>query len=132
MLVTIQDAEGRPLKATIEVEGNAITVHSRSGGGLTARNPDYRRALELILERLSASGAEPDIYLDSRPVAHLPLSERKLASAASLTGTTEERFLMLLHAMNAGSASHGAYRRLRLEVANHSAEQLAQRIGNTS
>ena len=36
--------------------------------------------------------------------------------AGSLNGSAEQRFNHLLRAMNAGSASNGAYRRLRLQV----------------
>lgn len=116
MLIRVQNFTGQLLNAEVEIDGNAVIMHSRSGGGASARNPDYRLALQSILERLTVAGADADVYLDSRPVQHLPLAERRLATAASLTGTKEQRFDALVRAMNAGSASNGAYRRLRLVV----------------
>ncbi|RIV85955.1 HNH endonuclease [Aurantiacibacter zhengii] len=130
MQLTITDSEGKPLDAKIEVEGDAIIVHSRSGAGTNARNPDYRPALEAILMRLAAIGAKPAFYLDSRPVAHLPLERRRIATPAELTGSPEEKFQHLVRAMNAGTDSHGAWRRIRLIVPGQTQTELADAIAS--
>lgn len=128
MLIRVQGPTGQALDARVEVVGNVVVLHSRSGGGAAARNAEYRPALEMILGRLAEAGADPDVFLDSRPVQHLPLSNRRLATGAALTGTVEQQFNELVRAMNAGSASNGAYSRLRLQVPGISAERLAQII----
>lgn len=132
MQVAILDDSGRVLNAQVEVEGNIITFHSRSGGGDQARNPDYRPALELILTRLSTARADPAIYLDSMPVQHIPLEQRRL-DKMKLAGSPAQRFNILLRAMNADSSSNGAYRRLRLEVPGLAGPKLVRTIsGNPS
>lgn len=65
--VTIRTTAGKALNARVEVLTGQIIVHSRSGAGAKARNPNYRPALETVLETFAASGIKPDIYLDSRP-----------------------------------------------------------------
>jgi hypothetical protein len=63
----VRDAEGVPLWAHFDVEDDptdsdlfAVYLESRGGarGGVNERNPDYERALRLILRRLAASGAD--------------------------------------------------------------------------
>ena len=68
MLVTIADLEGLPFEAKIELEPDTIILHSRGGafGKPNLRNPDYRKALRVMLHRLKASGLQPSgVWLDS-------------------------------------------------------------------
>ena len=123
--VAILGAEGHKLDARVDISDGAIVLHSRSGGGANTRNRDYEPALEAILERLSASGLKPDVFLDSRPVQHLPMNKRKIASASHLTGSVQDQFNLLVRQMNAGSRSHGAWRRIMLAVPETSAAQIA-------
>lgn len=131
MQLAIHDANGNPLDAKIEVEGSTIIVHSRSGSAAaSARNPDYRPALEAILERLGRARQAYAAYLDSQPVQHQSLGSRALGTNESLTGSPSEQFDALLRAMNAGSSSHGAYRRVRIDVEGLVGPGLARIIGN--
>lgn len=123
--ITIRTATGKTLDARVEVQDGQIIVHSRSGAGANARNPDYRPALETVLERLAASDIKPDVYLDSRPAQKQPLSERLIANGSALIGPVAEQFNFLVRAMNAGTDSHGAWRRILLDVPGQSALDLA-------
>lgn len=109
MDLVIRDQNGAALDARVEWDGNDLILHSRSG---LDRNPQYRPALELIMVRLDSASIAYDIYLDSRPVQNIPIAERQLR--VSRTGSVADRFHLLVRAMNAGSASQGAYRRLRI------------------
>lgn len=120
----IPNPAGKPFNAKIEVDDGSIIFHSRSGAGAAARNPDYRPALETILARLAENGIKPDVYLDSRPAQALPLAQRRLATGAQLSGTAHEQFNFLIRAMNAGTDSHGAWRRIMLSVPNMPTESL--------
>lgn len=76
---------GRLLDAAIEIEpmasGCAIIMHANGGAsrGRPAQNPDYILALETLLIRLQRMDALLDgLWVDSKPVAHLPLDEREV------------------------------------------------------
>ena len=103
----LTDDAGRPLNAKIEEGDRGIVLHSRSG---TNGNRDYRQALETVLTRLDGAGVDYDVYLDSRPVQDRPLESRRLAVGRS--GPIGDRFNALVRAMNAGSPSNGAWRRV--------------------
>ncbi|MFK4005014.1 HNH endonuclease [Qipengyuania sp. NPDC077563] len=103
----------RPLSAKVEVGDSRVVLHSRSGSaGNNERNPEYRKALELILSRLHEEGAYPKIYLDSGPVQDRPLNERLLLDTSEVTASVEDQFDEIVRRSNAGSRSRGAYRRL--------------------
>jgi len=91
----------------VELGRDGVILHSRSG---TDRNRDYREALELLMERLDRAGIAYQIYLDSRPVQHIQLGQRRLSF--NRQAPTSARFNQIVAAMNAGSASRGAWRRL--------------------
>lgn len=110
---------GTPLNANVEIVESGIVLHSRSG---TDRNRDYRQALELLLSRLDAADAAYDVYLDSRPVQHLPLADRRLTFSRNVPVAT--RFDEIVRAMNHGTDSHGAWRRLLIEVPGSSPDKL--------
>lgn len=117
--VTLRTSAGQPLNARVEIDERGIVLHSRSG---TDRNRDYREALELLLARLEDAGLPFEVYLDSAPVQHLPLAKRTLKFPR--TGPIPERFNALVKAMNAGSASNGAWRRILLVVPGQTTAQL--------
>ena len=106
---TITNLLGRKLDARLELSGSDVIVHSRSGQN---RNPEYRPAVEAMLERLDAAKIGYEIYLDSLPVQHLPLNQRRLD--VPKLGNLTDRFNMLVCTMNASSSSNGAYRRIRV------------------
>lgn len=105
--VIIRDAKGDPLNAAAELTPAGVIFHSRSG---TDRNRDYRQGLEMLMRRLDDAGIRYEIHLDSKPVQHVPLAQRRLAF--NRTAPVAARFDELVRAMNEGSASHGAWRRL--------------------
>lgn len=59
--VTIRTSTGKALDTKVEVQNGQIIVHSRSGAGASSRNPDYRPALEMVLDSLAASGITPNV-----------------------------------------------------------------------
>src|SRR5215472_3086318 len=84
------DDDGRTLDAryTVEADGQylAVIMESRSGASDShpPRNPDYNRALLVLLERLGNLGAVlVDTLLDSRRATELRLSvaDRRLIQA---------------------------------------------------
>ncbi|MEC3910065.1 hypothetical protein U5A82_06120 [Sphingobium sp. CR2-8] len=117
--IVMRTAAGQPLNARVEADEQGIIVHSRSG---VDRNRDYREAMELLLTRLDKAGHPYEAYLDSAPVHHLPLNQRRLAFPRS--GPVEERFNPLVRAMNANSSSNGARRRVLFVVAGLTRSQL--------
>lgn len=129
--IAIRTADGKPLDARVDIEGNAVVVHSRSGGGATARNPDYRAALESVLSRLAATGLKPDVFLDSSRVDHLPLAERRLVSGPQLSGTIPAQFDQIVRAMNANRPSNGAWSKVRLIVPPAKTTNLASILAGT-
>lgn len=114
--IKIRDDLGRTLDARVELQGKDLILHSRSGAGSAARNPDYRGALMLILARLAAHGRKPDVFLDSRNVQQVPLEQRLIARAAELSGGEVDQFNLLVRLMNKDRPSHGAWSRILLRV----------------
>ncbi|MBB3655719.1 5-methylcytosine-specific restriction protein A [Rhizobium sp. BK650] len=104
-------AEGAQLNAKVEMHDLGIILHSRSG---TDRNRDYRAALEMLMSRLDHGQIAYRIYLDSRPVQGVDHAQRELSFDRLSPVAT--RFDELVRAMNEGSSSHGAWRRLLIET----------------
>lgn len=102
---------GSPLNARVEIQASGIVLHSRSGKD---RNRDYRPALELLLSRLDAAGLAYEVYVDSRPVQNILLADRRLTFSRNVP--VAARFDEIVRAMNHGTDSHGAWRRLLIEV----------------
>lgn len=117
MDITISDGRGRRLDVRVELSGSDLIVHSRSGQD---RNPDYRPAVEALLVTLDAARIGYEVYLDSQPVQMLPLDRRRLS--VPVVGPVADRFNNLVRAMNADSASNGAYRRIRFVTSAHQAD----------
>lgn len=117
-MILIND-NGAPLNAKIEINASGIVLHSRSG---TDRNRDYRQALELLLSRLDIVGVPYEIYVDSRPVQNIPLADRRLTFSRSVPVAT--RVNEIVSAMNHGTDSHGAWRRLLIEVPGSNPDKL--------
>lgn len=126
MDIGITNSTGRKLDARVELSGSDLIVHSRSGQD---RNRDYRPAVETMLTRLDAAKISYSIYLDSKPVQHLPLDGRRLPLPR--TGSVEERFNALVYAMNKGSSSNGAYRRIRFVTNAEQADVFRALSGKT-
>lgn len=118
--VVLLSPSGTVLNARVEQDARGLILHSRSG---TDRNRDYRQALETMLALLDASRVAYDVYLDSGPVQQQPLPDRRLA--VSRTGTVAERFNALVRAMNAGSSSNGAWRRVLIAAPGVTPQSLA-------
>lgn len=118
--VVLLAPSGVALNARVEHDARGLVLHSRSG---TDRNRDYRQALETMLARLDAASVLYDVYLDSGPVQRQPLADRRLPVAR--TGSVAERFNALVRAMNEGSRSNGAWRRVLIAAAGYSPQALA-------
>lgn len=81
--VHLTDSEGRILNAnyTVEADSHGLSVILESAGGRTAdggsRNPDYRKALRLLLERLRDRKAVlVRAVIDSSKLTSLPETDR--------------------------------------------------------
>lgn len=89
MLVNLTDDSGTQLDAKVEVRTDEIVIHSRGGAfnKPNLRNPDYRKAVRLVIERLkTASWPIGGIWLDSSVARRWPLEDRLIV------GTTEFNF----------------------------------------
>ncbi len=124
--VILRTETGEPLNARVEVDDRGLVIHSRSG---TDRNRDYRQAVEMILVRLDAAKVRYDVHLDSRPVQDQPLASRRLNFPHG--GPIAERFNILVRAMNAGSSSNGAWRRILITSTGVSPTALAALVANS-
>lgn len=118
---------GSILNASIEIDAAGIILHSRSG---TERNRDYKKALVLLMGRLDKAGIDYEIYLDSRPSQQFPLEERRLIFDRE--APLSQRFDQLVRAMNAGSASNGAWRRLLIATSGRDTRELAAALDANS
>lgn len=116
--LAIPDERGRILDAKVEIGDGNIVLHSRSGPGTGGRNPHYRRALVQILERLAREGIAPWVFLDSAPArkSRPALEDRRLASQSELLIGASAAADLIIRRSNEGSRSHGAWRRLLLQV----------------
>lgn len=117
-ILPILDDRGRILDAKVEVGDDHIVLHSRSGPETGGRNPHYRRALVVILGRLAREGIAPEVFLDSTPArkARPALGDRRLASQVELLIDPTDAANLLIRRSNAGSRSHGAWRRLLMRT----------------
>ncbi|PTV94420.1 5-methylcytosine-specific restriction protein A [Rhodobacter aestuarii] len=87
------------LDAKIELDGSDVLLQSRGGatGGRAARNTDYEKALQTIIERLYADEHTIDaVFLDSRVARKKPEEKRLLANAAELNGMSDEAVVALV------------------------------------
>lgn len=125
MIVTLHKPDGQSLNAKVEVEHGAIILHSRGGafGKSNLRNPDYRPALTLILQKLAAGDLRPhDILLDSRPAQSWPKPERLVLKGDEHDQPVEVLVTLIAQRSAAlgrtdSSIGHGnSTRRLRIEV----------------
>jgi hypothetical protein len=121
-LILVSD-DGAQLNAKVEMHERGLILHSRSG---TDRNRDYRAALEMLLSRLDDAQVAYRIYLDSRPVQGIDLTERELSF--DRMSPVAMRFDQLVRAMNEGSSSHGAWRRLLIETSGTKPARLREII----
>ena len=72
---------GEKLNADVEVHDGELILCSRGGtrGSPTERNPDYNQALLHLLKRIEMSEINiDDIWVDSKRVQNLPLTQRSI------------------------------------------------------
>lgn len=124
--IRMQDAGGVELRARLDVGEGQIVLHSRSGGGATARNPDYRIALVGLLQRLLDQGYVFSVFLDSLASKRSSpdLEDRLLIGRGDREGDAEEFASKIIRKSNEGSRSNGAWRRLLFLVDKASVEEL--------
>lgn len=129
--ISIHDASGRALNARVDVADGQIILHSRSGGGVKTRNPDYRLALVELLTRLSGHGIEYSVYLDSSVAqkARPDLNDRYLASSVELHLNAEDAASHIIRKSNEGSRSNGAWRRILFDVKGATSASIVSVIG---
>jgi 5-methylcytosine-specific restriction protein A len=125
MLTTISDDIGDALDAKVELENGAIILHSRGGafGKPNLRNPDYRKALRIILERLDGSDFTPSaVWVDSRVAQAWPEHQRKLLDASEFSLPIDQRVTLIgqrgaAKGRSEGATGHGnSTKRVRIDV----------------
>lgn len=128
ILYSVRSDRGKPLRATLHIEGHSIVMHSAGDGG----NPDYTAALELIIRRLFAAGmpivaariVSRDAYVSSLPEADRTIigaDDRGLSAADTIARLTRNMRTM---ARRAGAKGGGnPQRRIRLELETQVSEQ---------
>ncbi|AZO04337.1 hypothetical protein [Mesorhizobium sp. M2A.F.Ca.ET.043.02.1.1] len=140
MLTRISDAAGAPLDAKVDVEDGAIIVHSRGGafGKPNLRNPDHRKALSLIVERLKRSDAIDNVtgvWLDSRIALTWPEDERRLLEASEFALPAGDIVTLIGQRGAAKGRAEGTFghgnstKRVKFLVPHVSAHELQQIIG---
>ena len=120
------DNDGQLLDATFELEKSTLILHSRGGAkGKNARNPDYGKALKLLLERLYlATLPVSRAWVDSSRVQNLPIEDRLILSSIDQGLPPLEAFKQMSAAMkdvgrSSDAGSHGnPTRRIRIELVN--------------
>jgi hypothetical protein len=93
MLASINDAEGNLLDARLELEDGAIILHSRGGafGKPNLTNPDYRKALRAILERLGDTDVRPSgVWVGSRVAQAWPEPQRRLLDSTEFARPVDQ------------------------------------------
>jgi hypothetical protein len=125
MAYLLQANDDSILNAHFDLDGNTIVLHSRSGGtGAGGRNPDYPRALRLLLERLSAASLPiTKAWVDSSRVQSMPMSDRVIldekdagTSVAELAGRMASRMQAVGRKQDVKS-NHGNHtKRIRLQL----------------
>lgn len=75
------------LDARADVDGTAVLLHSRGGatGGQPPRNPDYQRALRLLLRRAAEPGVISRIAIDSSEAQKVPVEHRTIFDGDELS-----------------------------------------------
>ncbi len=133
MITTITDADGNALDAKVELEDGAIILHSRGGafGKPNLRNPDYRKALRVILERLGGGDFAPSaVWIDSSVAQAWPEPQRRLLDAAEFVLPVDQLVTLIGQRGAAkgrpdGAGGHGnSTKRVRIGVPGASIAQL--------
>lgn len=135
MLAYLADNDGRTLDAKVDIEDGSVALHSRGGafGKPNLRNPDYRRALQLILERLRGGQMSPSgVWLDSSVARTWPEDERRLVEVAELGLPVEELVSLIGQRGSAkgrsdSASGHGnSTKRIIIRIPRASAKQLGE------
>jgi 5-methylcytosine-specific restriction protein A len=135
MLATIRDPDGRQLDAKMEIVPGAVTLLSRSGaiGKPNVRNPDYRRALRVILTRLNAAAPKIEgVWLDSSQARRWPEGERLLVDAQEFDRPVDQLVTLIGQRGAAkgrpdGAGGHGnSTKRIRIGVPGTTAAELVR------
>jgi 5-methylcytosine-specific restriction protein A len=141
MLTTLIDANGDTLDARVELEDGAIILHSRGGafGKPNLRNPDYKKALRAILERLDGSDFSPSgVWVDSRVAQAWPEPQRRLLDAAEFSLPVNQLVTLISQRAAAkgrpdGVTGHGnSTKRVRIGVPVASIAQLQTLLSATA
>ncbi len=88
--------------ALFDLEDGRITLASRGGSAKksNAVNPDYSKALRIILDRVLKAGLTiQDAYVDSSVVQKLSIPERRIVDLANMPVTVSELFTMMSQRM---------------------------------
>lgn len=93
--------DGQPLDAVFNIEDSILVFHSRGGiKGKNAQNPDYGKALILLLERLDSAGLRISrAWVDSSKVQALPIDDRLILSGTNTGLSPQEIFTRMSLAM---------------------------------
>ncbi|MBN9437154.1 HNH endonuclease [Bosea sp. (in: a-proteobacteria)] len=138
MRIAISDDDGNALDAKIDVEPEAIILHSRGGarGKPNERNTDYRPALRTILTRLYASDAVASgVWLDSTVARQWPMPERQLVNASDFDLPVDDLISLIGRNGSAkgqakGTSGGNSTKRILIGVPGRSATDLLSLLGS--
>lgn len=138
MLTSITDANDVMLDAKVELRNSAIILQSRGGafGKPNLRNPDHRKALRVILEKLKYGGIKPSgAWIDSRVAQTWPEAQRRLLDASEFALPVNQLVTLVGQRGAAkgradGAMGHGnSTKRVRISVPGASIAQLQVLLG---
>ncbi|MFC4452370.1 EVE domain-containing protein [Deinococcus sonorensis] len=97
----LTDSDGQLLDAAFDIEDSMLILHSRGGTkGKNAQNPDYAKALNLLLSRLDSAGLRISrAWVDSSRGQALPINDRLILSDADTGLSLQETFTRMSLAM---------------------------------
>lgn len=115
---------GQTVDAALEIEDATIILHSSGGAkGSRTLNPDYARALRLLLARLAAAGVHiREAWVDSNRVQQIPQRDRLILTPAERGLTPEAQFSHMTAAMESVGQAPGTNgkgnrrKRIRLQL----------------
>ena len=141
MRIELQNETGQVLNAKVEVGAGEIIVHSRGGafGKPNLRNPDYRKAVRLILERLKASGwGITGVWLDSSVVQDWPIADRCVLRPEEFNQDVEALVTLIGQRGAAagrplGSGGHGnSTKRIKIGVSEQAVSKITMMLKSTA
>jgi hypothetical protein len=108
---SVLDDAGLPLDAHFELDGTTVIFHSRGGAktGSNARNTEYERGLQLLLDRITKSKiAIADVAVETAQTESLPIEQRSVFSPNEADHAASEIYALITGRMKHVGQQPGA------------------------